>query len=96
MQSSDWLQFAVLIVALGVSIPILGGYMAKVFGDGAAPGALYMPFASTAPQPDAEAHAAPCTCQTTFWLLLPRTVATNPCAASGASVTLAGCTETTT
>jgi K+-transporting ATPase ATPase A chain len=38
MQASDWLQFAVLIVALGVSIPILGGYMAKVFGDGPAPG----------------------------------------------------------
>jgi K+-transporting ATPase ATPase A chain len=38
MQTSDWLQWIVLIVALGVSIPILGGYMAKVFGGGAAPG----------------------------------------------------------
>jgi potassium-transporting ATPase potassium-binding subunit len=38
MQASDWLQFIVLIVALGISIPILGGYLAKVFGGGAAPG----------------------------------------------------------
>ena len=38
MQTSDWLQLVVLIVALGVSIPILGGYMAKVFGGGSAPG----------------------------------------------------------
>jgi K+-transporting ATPase ATPase A chain len=38
MQASDWLSFAVLVVALGVSIPILGGYLAKVFGGGPAPG----------------------------------------------------------
>ena len=38
MQASDWLQFALLVVLLGVSIPILGGYMAKVFGGGKAPG----------------------------------------------------------
>jgi K+-transporting ATPase ATPase A chain len=38
MQTSDWLQWIALIVALGISIPILGGYMAKVFGGGAAPG----------------------------------------------------------
>jgi K+-transporting ATPase ATPase A chain len=38
MQGSDWLQFILLVILLGVSIPILGGYMAKVFGEGKAPG----------------------------------------------------------
>jgi len=39
MQWSDWVQVLVLVVAIGVSIPILGGYMAKVYGDdGVAPG----------------------------------------------------------
>lgn len=38
MQGSDWLQFVLLVVLLAISIPILGGYMAKVFGGGAAPG----------------------------------------------------------
>lgn len=39
MQGSDWVQIIVLVIALGISIPILGGYMAKVFGDeGRAPG----------------------------------------------------------
>lgn len=38
MQASDWLQFVVLLVLLGISIPVLGGYMAKVFGGGHAPG----------------------------------------------------------
>jgi potassium-transporting ATPase potassium-binding subunit len=39
MQASDWVQVIVLVVALGISIPILGGYMAKVYGDeGHAPG----------------------------------------------------------
>ncbi|HEY3722081.1 MAG TPA: potassium-transporting ATPase subunit KdpA [Acidimicrobiia bacterium] len=38
MQASDWLQWIALIVAIAISIPLLGGYMAKVFGGGAAPG----------------------------------------------------------
>src|SRR4051812_41652159 len=38
MQGSDWLQFIVLLVALAVSIPILGGDLGEVFGGGAAPG----------------------------------------------------------
>jgi K+-transporting ATPase ATPase A chain len=33
-----WLQLAVLVVAIGVSIPVFGGYLARVFGDGPAPG----------------------------------------------------------
>jgi len=36
MQAADWLQLVVLAVALAVSVPLLGGYLAKVFGDGAA------------------------------------------------------------
>ncbi len=38
MQGSDWLQILALVVLLAVSIPLLGGYMAKVYGGGAAPG----------------------------------------------------------
>jgi len=38
MSAANWLQLAVLIVLLAISIPILGGYLAKVFGGGAAPG----------------------------------------------------------
>ena len=33
MQGSDWLQIIVLVVAIGISIPLLGGYLAKVFGE---------------------------------------------------------------
>jgi len=38
MTTNDWVTVAVLIGALLVATPILGGYMAKVFGGGAAPG----------------------------------------------------------
>jgi K+-transporting ATPase ATPase A chain len=38
MDGNAWLQVAALVVAIGVSVPILGGYLAKVFGDGPAPG----------------------------------------------------------
>jgi K+-transporting ATPase ATPase A chain len=38
MDGHAWLQLGALVVAIGVSIPILGGYLAKVFGDGPAPG----------------------------------------------------------
>lgn len=34
MSGASWLQFLVLIAALGVTAPLLGKYMAKVFGDG--------------------------------------------------------------
>ncbi|MCU1458367.1 MAG: kdpA [Actinomycetia bacterium] len=33
MTVAAWLQFAVLVLLIGVSIPLLGGYMAKVFGE---------------------------------------------------------------
>jgi K+-transporting ATPase ATPase A chain len=36
--AASWLQLAALLVALGVSIPLLGNYMAEVFGGRAAPG----------------------------------------------------------
>jgi K+-transporting ATPase ATPase A chain len=43
MQASDWLTILVLVVAIGVSIPVLGGYMAKVYGDdGVAPGDRFL------------------------------------------------------
>jgi K+-transporting ATPase ATPase A chain len=38
MSGASWLQLVALIVALGISVPILGTYMAKVFGGGKAPG----------------------------------------------------------
>jgi potassium-transporting ATPase potassium-binding subunit len=38
MSGAGWAQFALLVVLIGVSIPILGGYLAKVFGGGKAPG----------------------------------------------------------
>ena len=38
MTAAGWLQLAALIVLLAVSIPILGNYMAKVFGSRKAPG----------------------------------------------------------
>jgi K+-transporting ATPase ATPase A chain len=38
MQLNDWVQFAILVVALAVSVPILGTYMAKVFKGARAPG----------------------------------------------------------
>ena len=37
MGVNDGVQLLILIVALGVSIPVLGGYMARVYGGGAAP-----------------------------------------------------------
>src|SRR5258706_8211671 len=41
-------------------------------------------------------HATPCTCQTTFWFPVPSTDAVKPCTASGDSVMLPGCTDTST
>ncbi|MFN8028428.1 MAG: potassium-transporting ATPase subunit KdpA [Acidimicrobiia bacterium] len=38
MSGAAWLQFAVMIVLLGLTVPVLGSYMAKVFGGGRAPG----------------------------------------------------------
>jgi len=38
MHLNDWIQYVALIVALAVSAPILGSYMAKVFGGERAPG----------------------------------------------------------
>ena len=38
MSGAAWLQFAVMIVLLGVSVPVVGTYIAKVFGGGKAPG----------------------------------------------------------
>ena len=38
MTAAGWLQLLVLVVLLAVSIPILGNYMAKVFGGKKAPG----------------------------------------------------------
>jgi len=38
MTAITWAQFALLVVALAVTIPLLGTYLARVFGDGPAPG----------------------------------------------------------
>jgi K+-transporting ATPase ATPase A chain len=38
MTAAGWLQLLVLIVLLGVSVPLVGNYMAKVFGDKRASG----------------------------------------------------------
>jgi potassium-transporting ATPase potassium-binding subunit len=38
MSGAAWAQLALLLVLLGISIPLLGGYMAKVYGGGDAPG----------------------------------------------------------
>jgi potassium-transporting ATPase potassium-binding subunit len=38
MSAASWLQLLVLIVLVGAATPLLGGYMAKVYGGGPAPG----------------------------------------------------------
>ena len=38
MQGSDWAQIAVVVVLLAILVPVLGSYMAKVYGGGPAPG----------------------------------------------------------
>ena len=38
MSGAAWAQLALLVVLLAISIPLLGGYMAKVYGGGSAPG----------------------------------------------------------
>ncbi|MGZ4754170.1 MAG: potassium-transporting ATPase subunit KdpA, partial [Acidimicrobiia bacterium] len=38
MQSSDWAQIALVVAVLAILVPVLGSYMAKVYGDGPAPG----------------------------------------------------------
>ncbi|MGZ6886603.1 MAG: potassium-transporting ATPase subunit KdpA [Acidimicrobiia bacterium] len=38
MSGSAWAQFGVLVILLAISVPILGNYLARVFGGGDAPG----------------------------------------------------------
>src|SRR5260221_6125270 len=38
MSTSAWLQILCLIALLAISTPLLGSYLAKVYGDGRAPG----------------------------------------------------------
>ena len=38
MTAASWVQLLVLIVLIGISTPLLGGYMAKVYGNKKAPG----------------------------------------------------------
>ncbi len=38
MSAAAWAQLALLVVVLAISIPLLGGYMAKVYGNAKAPG----------------------------------------------------------
>ena len=38
MSAASWLQFVALVVALGVSVPLVGRYLARVFDGGSAPG----------------------------------------------------------
>ena len=40
MTTNDWLFIATVIVAIFVATPLLGGYMAKVFEGGKAPGEI--------------------------------------------------------
>ena len=66
MQGSDWAQIVVVVLLLAISVPLLGSYMAKVYGDGPAPGdRLFAPpsgssIASAASTPTASS-AGPCT-----------------------------------
>src|SRR5208337_4520414 len=68
----------------------------SVLGVGATPGAVYAPPSEMAPHKLFGLQPAPWICQMTFWLLVPRTEAVNPCTPSGGSVTLLGCTLTST
>ena len=34
MTSAGWIQLLVLLVALGITAPFLGIYMARIYGDG--------------------------------------------------------------
>jgi K+-transporting ATPase A subunit len=38
MSGTAWLQFLVLVALVVAATPVLGGYMAKVYGGGTAPG----------------------------------------------------------
>jgi K+-transporting ATPase ATPase A chain len=38
MQGSDWAQVLLVVVILVAAVPLLGGYMAKIYGGGSAPG----------------------------------------------------------
>jgi K+-transporting ATPase ATPase A chain len=38
MSTSNWIEIAVLVVLIAISTPLLGNYMAKVYGGGKAPG----------------------------------------------------------
>jgi K+-transporting ATPase ATPase A chain len=38
MSGAAWAQLALLVLILAISVPLLGGYMAKVYGNGSAPG----------------------------------------------------------
>src|SRR6267154_2330703 len=45
MSTSAWLQVLFLIALLAISTPLLGSYLAKVFGGGKAPGdRIFLPF----------------------------------------------------
>src|SRR5215813_13476909 len=48
MSASAWLQLLCLIALLAISTPILGSYLAKVYGDGKAPGdRVFLPIENT-------------------------------------------------
>ena len=38
MSTTNWVELAFVVVLLAISTPLLGGYMAKVYGGGKAPG----------------------------------------------------------
>ena len=38
MRASDWMLFIVLVALVVAATPVLGGYLARVYGDGRAPG----------------------------------------------------------
>lgn len=38
MRASDWMLFLVLVALVGTATPVLGGYLARVYGGGRAPG----------------------------------------------------------
>jgi potassium-transporting ATPase potassium-binding subunit len=42
MSASSWLELIFLFVLLAISTPLLGSYMAKVYGNGKAPGDRFL------------------------------------------------------
>src|ERR1700738_1446762 len=43
MSAANWVEIAALLVLLAISTPLLGNYMAKVYGGGKAPGGRPLP-----------------------------------------------------